>query len=183
MAKKVIVVTGMPGAGKDEFISVAKDIGFADFHMGNTVRKFAMVAGILSTDSGIGDFASRERVEKRKDIWARRTIETIQDSNRTIIDGLRNQEELDYFKSVEGHVFVVAVFANRQTRLERILKRNRPDDVRNLQELIERDNRELSWGIAKAIVLADYLIVNDTTLEHFRDQSLRLLHDISNLSW
>jgi dephospho-CoA kinase len=182
LAKKVLVVTGMPGAGKDEFISVAREIGFADFHMGNTVRKYAAVEGIPSTDSDIGDFASRERVLRGKDIWARRTIETISDSDRIIIDGLRNQEELDFFKKVEGHVFVVAIFANRATRLSRILKRNRPDDIKSLEELIERDNRELSWGIAKAIVLSDYLVVNDTTLEHFRQQSRRLLAEVSEIS-
>jgi dephospho-CoA kinase len=178
LAKKVIVVTGMPGAGKDEFISVALEMGFADFHMGNTVRKYAAFGEIPSTDSDIGDFASRERTLKGKDVWARRTMEFISDSNRIIIDGLRNQEELDYFKSVEGHVFVVAIFANRATRLSRILRRNRPDDIKSMEELVERDNRELSWGIAKAIVLSDFLVVNDTTLDHFREQSRKLLHEV-----
>ena len=36
-------------------------------------------------------------------------------------------------------VYVVAVFANRRTRLERILRRHRQDDVSSMQELIMRD--------------------------------------------
>ncbi len=172
----------MPGAGKDEFISVARRYGFKDFHMGETVKRYASMSSIRVTDSDIGGFATSQRKENGMDIWARRTYESIAGSERIVIDGMRNQEELEYFKTVEKKLFVVAIYANRTTRLERILKRNRPDDIRTLQELVERDNRELSWGIARSIVLADYLIVNDRSLQEFQDVSSDLLTAITGSS-
>jgi len=171
----MIIVTGMPGAGKDELVNITKQAGFHDLHMGNTVKEYVKINGIEMTDRAIGKFATEEREKYGMDIWARRTLAKVIDNEMTVIDGLRNIEELQYFKKMESSIFVVAVFANRKTRLERILKRDRIDDVRSERELIERDNRELSWGIGNVIALADYMIVNDSTLEIFKERVKDLL--------
>ncbi len=173
----MMIVTGMPGAGKDEFIKVANAIGIKDVHMGNSVRKFAQLSNISSTDGSIGDFATGERSKFGMDIWARRTAESISDPENTVVDGLRNYEELIYFQEHYNDLKVVAVFANRAQRLERILRRGREDDVRNRVELIKRDERELSWGIGNVIALADFMIVNDSTLEEFRKESEILIRE------
>ena len=52
-----------------------------------------------------------------------RTAERINDPEKTIVDGLRNIEELEFFKRHYDSVIVVAIYANRQERLNRILKR------------------------------------------------------------
>ncbi len=167
----------MPGAGKDEFIKVANLLGIADVHMGNSVRKYAREKSITSTDGSIGEFATNERSKYGKDIWAKRTAESISDPDNTIVDGLRNYEELVFFMEHYKDLKVVAVFANRKQRLDRILKRGREDDIRNSEELIKRDERELSWGIGNVIALADFMIVNDCTLEDFRKRSEDLIRN------
>lgn len=164
----MIIVTGMPGSGKDEFINVAKLRGLKDYHMGNVVRKFAKESNVGISDSEIGSFATGERKKHGMDIWAERTSECVEDPSGAIIDGLRNNEELEYFRKNFPDVMVVAIFANRKDRLERIIKRDRDDDVRSLEELVSRDNRELSWGLGNVISLADYMIVNDKSLEKFK---------------
>src|SRR5579875_3067003 len=174
----MIIVTGMPGSGKDEFIKVAKSLGMVDVHMGNTVKEYAKIAGIREDDSSIGRYAGEERQKNGMDVWAKRTAEKISKPEKTVVDGLRNMEELAYFKSHLRDVKVVAIYANREQRLDRIIKRNRPDDVRSETELIARDNRELTWGIGKTISLADYMIVNDGTLEEFKDKAKTLLLEI-----
>lgn len=171
----MMIVTGMPGAGKDEFINVANSLGIEDVHMGNAVRKFAKTSSISTTDGSIGAFATGERKKFGMDIWARRTAEAIEDPDNTIVDGLRNYEELVFFTEHYSNLKVVAVFANRDQRLERILKRGREDDIRNSKELIKRDERELSWGIGNVIALADFMIVNDCSLEDFRERSRKLI--------
>ncbi len=180
LAKVLIVVTGMPGSGKDEFIKVAMSLGFKDYHMGNTVRKYAKEANVGETDHDIGSFASGERKKHGMDIWAVRTLQNISaEHDKIIIDGLRNTEELEYFKRCGEQIKLVSLLTNRQTRLERILKRRRPDDVESLEELVDRDERELSWGIGTAIVLADVLIVNDSTLEEFKAHSREVIQSLS----
>ncbi|MEM0157923.1 MAG: AAA family ATPase [Thermoplasmataceae archaeon] len=177
----MIIVTGMPGSGKDEFIKVARSLGMVDVHMGNTVKDYAKKMGIPENDASIGRYAGDERQKFGMDIWARRTAEKISDPDMTIVDGLRNMEELQYFRSRFHGVRVIAIYANREQRLERILKRNRPDDVKSEIELDARDSRELNWGIGKAISLADYMIVNDGTLEQFKEKSRKLLKGIIGL--
>jgi dephospho-CoA kinase len=175
----ILSVTGMPGSGKDEFIKVAKKFGFYDYHMGNTVRNYAMTNKIVLSDSEIGKFASGEREKHGMDIWARRTYDMINHHRLVVIDGIRNYEEVEYFATNMTNFSIVAIFANRFTRLQRILKRNRPDDIQNMEGLIARDNRELTWGIGKVIALSDYMIVNDATLEDFREKSSNLIRVIT----
>ena len=109
------------------------------------------------------------------DIWAKRTSENISNPEKTVVDGLRNMEELEYFKSHFVDAVVIAIYTNRDERLRRILKRNRIDDVKNEPELEQRDNRELGWGIGRTISLADHMIVNDGTLEEFKEKAREFL--------
>jgi len=174
----MLIITGMPGSGKDEFVKVAKNFGFLDVHMGNTVKKYANENHIELTDKTIGAFATNERSNYGMDIWAKRTSMYIKDPDITIVDGLRNYEELLYFKNNYKNVFVIAIFANSNDRLNRIIKRNREDDFHDYTGFESRDSRELSWGIGKVISLADYMIVNDSTLEEYRKNVVILLNEI-----
>ncbi len=175
----LIVVTGMPGAGKDEFIQVCVEEGFTDLHMGNAVRKFAAESEIPVSDADIGKFATSEREKFGKDVWARRTLMNVE-SPLVVIDGLRSTEELDFFirEAEADRSCLVSVFASRKTRLDRIVKRNRMDDVHTLSELIRRDNRELEWGVGKAIALADIMLVNESTLDDFRAEARSTIRNI-----
>lgn len=174
----MLIVTGMPGAGKDEFIQVAKTLGWRDFHMGDTVRKYASRNNVKSKDSEIGAFANQERQLHGKDIWARRLAEEIDDDRKVIIDGLRNMEEFDFFKTKFPNLILIGIHTDRDERLRRIVNRHRVDDVKDMTELVSRDERELSWGIGNAISLAEYMVVNDSTLENFRKKSKHLLEKI-----
>lgn len=178
LADRIIVVTGMPGSGKDEFIKVAASMGMSDLHMGNTVKSYAKSAGVEMIDSEVGNFASEERDKHGKQVWAERTLESLNGQKNVVIDGLRNMEELDYMRNVENNLVVVAIFANRKDRLDRILRRKREDDIKDVGGLIKRDLRELSWGIGSVISLADYMIVNDGTLDEFKKNTQDLLSRI-----
>lgn len=174
----MIIVTGMPGSGKDEFVKVARKMGFVDVHMGDTVKKYASRDNVPVNDAAIGAFASGERKKYGMEIWARRTGESIKDPDNTIVDGLRNTEELHYFRDNYEGAIVVAIYTNREERLRRIIRRNRPDDVKSENELDSRDNRELGWGIGRTISLADHMIVNDGTLEEFRENVRKFLESL-----
>lgn len=174
----MLIVTGMPGSGKDEFIKVAKKMGWKDYHMGDIVRKYASMGNIGISDNEIGSFANRERELHGKDIWAVRLSEFIKDGRKIIIDGLRNMEEFEYFRSKFPDLVLIGIHTDREERLKRVQKRGRPDDAKVLGQLINRDDRELSWGIGNAISLAEYMIVNDSTLEKFKENAAKLLSRI-----
>jgi len=174
-----VIVTGMPGAGKDEFIKVALERGYKEYHMGDVVRYHARKSNIPVSDESIGKFATDERKRYGMHIWAARTVAQMKGKEKVVIDGLRNMEELDYFRKNLRCLYVVAIFASRKDRLERILRRGREDDVKSEEGLIRRDSRELSWGIGEVIALADYTLVNDGTLGDFKQKAGRLLDKLS----
>ncbi|MCL4328702.1 MAG: flagellar hook-basal body complex protein FliE [Candidatus Thermoplasmatota archaeon] len=176
----VILVTGMPGSGKDEFIKIAMSEGFADFHMGNVVREYFESTGESLSDSSVGKFASSERQTNGMDVWAQRTSKKLNSGKSFVIEGLRNYEELEFFKRSFPKAVLVGVFASRSDRFSRILRRHRADDATDVQGLIGRDERELSWGIGKLIALSDYVIVNDSDLDGFMTKSRDLIRKIAD---
>ena len=97
-----------------------------------------------------------------------------------LIDGIRSHEEVDTFRQELGHDFVlVAIHTDPDHRFARMVKRARADDSSDPGVLKARDEREMNWGIAKTIALADEMIVNDSTLDAFRARVAALLDRVA----
>jgi dephospho-CoA kinase len=172
---KVIVLTGMPGSGKEEFVSVARQVGYDIVRMGDVVRAEAAKRGVADGDKTIGGFAHAERQAHGYDIWAKRCLKHIT-AERTIIDGSRGRDELKVFRAQFGpDVLLVAIHAAPALRFQRLQERDRPDAPRTWEEFAERDERELAWGLGNLIVMADRMIVNEDTLHDFKDLVRRFL--------
>jgi len=90
-----------------------------------------------------------------------------------VIDGVRNVEEIEYFKKELGMDFlIIAIDAPDELRRKRAISRGRTDDSKNLKDLEERDKREIRWGLQKVIADADIVIPNNGSLEDFKKQVL-----------
>ncbi len=176
--RKALCLTGMPGCGKEEFLAVASKAGFTVIRMGDVVREGAARRGIRPSDEGVGGLADDERRIYGPDVWARRTLERVA-ADQTIIDGVRSMDEVAHFQESFGrHLAVVAVHASPQTRHKRIAKRGREDDVLSEEDFHQRDRRELRWGLGQVIALADYVIVNEGSLEKFHKEAQRVLRNV-----
>ncbi|MEM0448323.1 MAG: AAA family ATPase [Methanomassiliicoccales archaeon] len=176
---RIIVLTGMPGSGKEEFVQVGISMGYDVVRMGDVVREEAKRLGVINNDKNIGGFAHSERLKYGYDIWAKRTIPHIH-HEKTIIDGSRGLDELSVFKEAfKDAVKVVAIHTSPKPRFERLQRRGRADAPNNFEEFEERDKRELSWGIGSLIALADIMLVNESTLECFKRSVRSLLEELS----
>ncbi len=168
----VLLLVGMPGAGKEEFVNAVKDRGYAVVRMGDVVREFVAAQGLELKNEVVGRIAGEERDRHGVEIWARRTVEKIRKLNpdKVIVDGVRCPEEVRIYKKELGDaVVVVGIFATQRERFERILKRNREDDVRTWEEFIAREDRELSWGLGNVFARSDYMLLNTGTLEEYHE--------------
>jgi dephospho-CoA kinase len=168
-SKLVIAVTGLPGAGKAIASSLAKDRSIPVFSCGDVVREEASDRRLLLTPENLGRLMLEMRREYGSDIMAKRLVPKIKmvQPGLVVVDGLRSLDEVEAFKRV-FNVAVLAVHSPPEQRFQRLLKRKRSDDPRNMEEFRERDYRELAVGVGSVIALADNMIVNDSTIEAFR---------------
>ena len=179
---KVIAFTGMPASGKSEAVQLAKDKGIPVIRMGDLVWEETKRQGKALTDKNVGTVASNMRKTHGMDIWAKRTVEKICSLKKPahlVIDGVRNMEEIEYFKKELGqHFLVVAIDAPDELRRKRAIARGRTDDSKDLKDLEERDKREISWGLQKVIADADIIIQNNGTLDQLRTRVLTLFEKL-----
>ena len=91
-------------------------------------------------------------------------------ANFILVDGIRSPYEIEMFKENFDNFSSVSVFACAKTRFERLVLRGRADDPENYDDFLVRDKRELGFGLGEVIATADYLLVNEDSLEDFQQQ-------------
>ena len=179
---KTIAFTGMPCSGKSEAVEIAKKMGINVFRMGDMVWEEVKNRGLPLDDNHVGSTADQMRKKFGKDIWAKKTLEKISIFNKSdciVIDGIRNIEEIETFKKNLGKDFlVIAIDSSDETRQKRFLKRGREDDSKDIKDLMERDKRELSWGLEDVIASADIIIPNEKSLDNLRKEIKKILDKI-----
>jgi len=162
----------MPGSGKGELAKFFQEINVKVITMSDVLReKYHKEA---KEGERLMDFAIRMRKLYGKGVVAKMSIEKIHDEKIVVFDGVRNWEEIEEFKRV-GDVIIIAVHSSPKVRYERLLKRARKDDTLTVEGLIKRDWEELEMGIGNVIALADYVLVNDTTVEEFKNKAKELI--------
>ncbi len=178
---KLIAFVGMPASGKSEASDIAKKLGITVVNMGDVVREETARRGLPPTDENIGGTGTALRQEEGMDVIAKKCVPKIRviKSPVVVIDGTRNINEIEYFKKEFGNDFrLIAIHTPFEIRFERVRKRSRSDDMNSIEELKRRDEREKSWGLDKAIEIADITIENTGTIEKFRHKIEHLLGNI-----
>ncbi len=177
----IILLAGMPGAGKEEFLRVARKEGFEIVRMGDVVRsKAENRSERRKKEESVGEFANQERKEHHEGIWADRTLSHVTEE-KTVIDGIRSQVEVSIFKSeLDRKAKTVAVHTSPKTRYERLKKRSREDAPQSWSEFNDRDDRELKWGLGRVIAKADHMIVNEDSLNEYHESVREALDELSS---
>jgi dephospho-CoA kinase len=178
----IIAFVGMPGAGKSIAADVARELNIPVISGGDLLRKEIISQGLELTDSNVGSLANRLRKEKGMDAIAKMCIPEINklNTNVVLIDGIRNLEEIDRFKIEYGDNFcLIGIDAPINVRYERLRSRARQDDINSIDSLKKRDDRELSWGIDKAINTSNILIKNIRSTEEFKSEIRSILSKFS----
>jgi dephospho-CoA kinase len=164
-----LAICGMPGAGKGEVTAKALEMGIPVYSMGDLVREWFDIEFTDRPEEETGLFADEERRKHGQDIWALRLIDSVKadksESPIVIIDGLRSLQEASLFRAKLGPRFrIMAIHSSPTTRFNRLSKRGRSDDPRDLTKFKERDERELGLGLGNVIAMADIMILNEGTI-------------------
>lgn len=143
--------------------------------MGDMVREQVTLAGLPITPENLGKMAELLRRQSGQDVVAQLTAEKVAEiagnGDIIIIDGLRSMQEVEFFRD-KWQFPVVAVHSSPSTRHARLRNRNRSDDSPEPGYYEYRDTRELKFGIAEVIAMADEMIVNTsiTSEQELQDQ-------------
>ncbi len=174
---RVIGIVGMPASGKGEISRIAREIGIPVVVMGDAIREKVKEAGLLLTDANCGAIAGQLRADLGMDAIARITIPAIEATAAPVVlvDGIRGDYEVATFREHFPDFTLIGIASSFETRYKRLANRGRSDDSLTTDELRARDDRELGWGLGRALEQADCLIVNERSLEEFATEAKNLL--------
>ena len=174
----VICLTGMPGAGKSTVARFLEENGFYPIAMGDVIRERAIENNLPLDDHNLGELMKNFRKTHGNEIIAKLTVKKIIDLKNIdliVVDGIRSYDEFIVLKSI-GHVKLLAIHASSDIRYDHIKQRDRSDTPANHENFMQRDEREMSVGISKAIALADESISNNNiTVKELREQVERII--------
>lgn len=165
---KILAIVGLPGSGKTTAIEAIVDLGIV-VTMGDVVRNEAKRRNIESSGSNLGKIAEELRKKDGPGIIAKKCVDLIikKKDNIIFIDGIRSLAEVSIFRKFWKFP-IIAIIVDEKKRLRRLFKRFRSDDPKDLEELKERDNRELKFGLDEVIEEADYKINNNSTVDDLK---------------
>lgn len=163
--KKVIAISGMPGAGKGVAAAAAQQLGLQVLVLGDVIREETERRGLDPTPKNMGDVMLQIRRDEGPAAVANRLLRKVEatKSSTVVIEGVRSIHELDEIRS-EFEVVTIAIHASPKTRFQRLLSRNRSDDPKTVDGFNERDRRELDVGLGQVIALADMILANEGTI-------------------
>ncbi|WP_338726646.1 AAA family ATPase [Haladaptatus sp. DJG-WS-42] len=179
---RVIGIVGLPGSGKSEAATVAKELEIPVLTMGDVIRAECRERGLDITEDNMGLVATDLREHGGLAAVADRSLPLIEarleDSDVVLVDGIRGAAEVERFEEAFGDEFVLAsIEVPFETRLARIRDRGRDPTAEAKADLRERDERELGYGMGEAMELADVVIENTTSLTAFHESIRTLLED------
>jgi dephospho-CoA kinase len=160
---KLVVVTGMPAAGKNIAAQYSQMHHYPHFSTGDFVRAELRKRGY----GGDAETSAQVSTEMRGNDGlgvTRLAIEEVlkQDADLVFLEGIRSWPEIELIRS-RISCTLIAILAPRDTRLSRVKSRGRADDSADHFDL--RDSREIEYGVAVCIALADAYVLNDGKME------------------
>jgi len=177
---KVVGVVGLPASGKGVFSEVCREMGIPVVVMGDVIRDAIRRAGLELNDANAGRVSRdlREKYGMAGVAWL--TIPAVEglDAPVVAIDGIRGDNEVRLFREYFPDFLLVGVVSTFENRLSRLQQRGRPDDTKTAEDLRVRDERELGWGLGRALDLVAATLTNDGSLEQFRGEIRTLLENL-----
>ncbi len=166
MKKKVIVLVGMPGAGKSTLVEHMEAQGIPNVYFGGITVNEVKRRGLEVNEKNEKMVREELRANEGPGVMAKRIIPEIEElfagGQKTVVaDGLYSWTEYKIFKEKFGDdALIIAITAPRKVRHERLVHRPvRPltEAQVSAREYAEIENIEKGGPIANA----DYTIVND----------------------
>lgn len=183
---KVVSIVGMAGSGKSEVARVFEENGFFRIRFGDITDKEVEKQGLELNEENERQVREQLRQKLGMAAYAKLNLPIIDSALKNsdvVIDGLYSWEEYVFLKEYYGTDFyVVAVWSSPGTRYKRLTGRSKRGLTK--EEATSRDNAEIE-NINKGgpIAMADYMIINESSLNNVREESKKIINRIRKESW
>jgi dephospho-CoA kinase len=179
--RKVVAIVGMAGSGKSEVARVFENHGFIRIRFGDVTdseMKKRSLDPCEASERYCREILRKEHGMAAYAILNQPRIDAALKDADVVADGLYSWEEYLSFKSYYGNRFyVVAVYSPPQTRYIRLAGRNQR--ALRVEEAASRDKSEIeNLNKGGPIAMADFTIINESTLEHLRQQAENLVTNL-----
>ena len=178
----VVSIVGMAGAGKSEVARIFAENGFVRIRFGDVTDEEVRRRDLELNEANERAVRESLRAEHGMDAYARLNrprIDAARRDSSVVIDGLYSWEEYVFLKDSYGEdLCQIAVWASPATRHARLAGRR----VRGLTatEATARDRAEIeNSNKGGPIAIADYIIVNESSLEELARQTAGVIARIS----
>ncbi len=182
MKYKVVAIVGMAGSGKSEVSIVFEEHGYRKVRFGDVTDEEVTRRGLALKEENERTVRQQLRQEHGMAAYAILNlpkIDPLLKQTNVVVDGLYSWEEYTLMKGHYGQQLVlVAVWSSPATRYRRLAHRA----VRPLtgSEGAERDRTEIENSHKGGpIAMADYTIVNESSLEELRGQTRRIIEALT----
>lgn len=164
---KLVGLTGTNGAGKGEAAAFFMRNGFQYYSLSDVIREKLQQEKMPVTRDNLILTGNSMREQGGSDILARLVLQKV--SGPTVIDSIRNPFEIEFFRQQKDFT-LLAIDAPIEVRYDRIMARGRNESISSLQEFKDKEaeeNTSLEKGqqLQNCIKMADYMILNNSSLE------------------
>ena len=159
----IFVIVGMQASGKNLARIFAESNHIPYFATGDIVRDEINKRGLKPDANNTATLSTELRCNDGLGL-TRGALSSALSSESAVVfmEGMRSLPEIELIKG-KAICVLVAFVAPKYLRLQRIISRRRPDDSPDAFE--KRDQREIEYGAAAPIALADEYILNTGAIE------------------
>jgi dephospho-CoA kinase len=163
----IICITGMPGSGKSTAAAILKRKGFKIIEMSDFAREIMREKHMKIRMKSLAEFANQMKKESGMDVLARLTAKKVSARGDTVINGIRNMEEIKCLKKRFGSgLLIIAITAPPRLRYNRL--HDKRSNVESYKEFLWREKDEKFKGTVKVLDTADIIVANAGTRAELR---------------
>jgi dephospho-CoA kinase len=164
---KIFVIVGMPASGKNIARDYAQAKGIPYHSTGDLVRSEVKKRGLRADSVNTAKASDELRGADGMGVTRLALATALSEKGSAVfLEGMRSWPEIELIRE-KAQCVVAAFLAPRGTRKQRIVSRGRADDSPDAFD--ERDKREIAYGTALPIALADEYILNTGSLQDALD--------------
>lgn len=180
----IIGVTGWFASGKDTVCDYLAEKGFEKISLSDIIREYCKKENLELSRDNLRNMGNKLREQFGPDFLAKEALKRIKENSNNknfVIPSVRQTAEVEVFRQ-ESDFQLWEVYAPSKIRYERLIKRARSEDEKNISydKFIQKENSEKGGGpncqqVDKVIEMSDQRIDNSGTLEELYQKIDRLI--------